>query len=441
VDRRRFLANSAALAGAALLGPSFLGDPAWAEPAQPGPGPYGPYEIGGDANGVAAPKGFTSRVVARAGTVVPPSSYTWHPFADGGATFPTKDGGWVYVSNSEVLEAPLGGVGALRFAADGTIVDAYSVLSGTSSNCAGGPTPWGTWLSCEEDVLGRVWECDPMRPGQGRPLPALGRFRHEAAAVDPKTKTLYMTEDSNIGRFYRFVPDRYPSLESGTLQVARLDVDGAVDWLDVPDPSATPVPTSLQVPESTVFDGGEGIWRDGRYVYFSTKGDDRIWVYNITEQSILPLYYAGEHEDPPLYGVDNVVVSTAGDVYVAEDGGNLRISMICADTLEVAPVIEMFGLDQSESEIAGPAFSPDGSRLYFSSPRAGGGRGITYEVQGPFRTKRVGFAGAHLEQGGVIKKATTTSLGVTPPLGVSALGLALAAAITRRRPPADQEIA
>jgi secreted PhoX family phosphatase len=79
--------------------------------------------------------------------------------------------------------------------------------------------------------------------------------------------------------------------------------------------------------------------------------------------------------------VDNVVVARSGDVYVAEDGGNMQLVILGPDE-SVSPFLEVTG--QSGSEITGPAFSPDGSRLYFSSQRGGSG-GITYEVRGPFR--------------------------------------------------------
>jgi len=109
-----------------------------------------------DENGLRLPMGFTSRVIARSGQAVGSTDYVWHNAPDGGAVFTTDDGGWIYVSNSETFPQLGGGAGALRFSAAGENVDAYRILADTTLNCAGGSTPWGTWLSCEENPVGQV---------------------------------------------------------------------------------------------------------------------------------------------------------------------------------------------------------------------------------------------------------------------------------------------
>jgi secreted PhoX family phosphatase len=340
-----------------------------------------------DEHGIRLPEGFTSRILATSSKEpVAGCGYLWHPAPDGAAVFVIDDG-WIYVSNSEV-GGNRGGAGALRFNSEGQVVDAYSILKGSSTNCAGGPTPWGTWLSCEETDQGRVWECDPLGKKEAVVWPAMGVFKHEAAAVDPETNDIYLTEDRGDGLFYRFRPkdaDReVPDLSSGVLEAAQLLERGKVLWHRVKNPAGSVQPTRLQVPKATIFKGGEGVWMHERVVYFTTKGDERVWAYD-TMQSEIAVIYDHDHRDGvELSGVDNVTVSAGGDVLVAEDGGDNQIVAVLPGG-RTSVVLQLVGHDGSE--VTGPVFDPTGARLYFSSQRGESGQsedGVTFEVSGPF---------------------------------------------------------
>ncbi|MFI9118625.1 alkaline phosphatase PhoX [Streptomyces bikiniensis] len=383
MERRGFLRGAVIGTSAAAFGGSLWHGAAFAAPAQPGAGPYGALGPA-DANGIQLPAGFTSRVIARSGQTVSGTSYTWHSAPDGGACF--VDGtGWIYVSNSEIN--PNGGASAVRFNASGTITGAYRILSGTRQNCAGGATPWNTWLSCEEVSLGYVYESNPWG-GTAYRRDAMGRFKHEAAAADPVRRAIYLTEDESNGCFYRFLPTTWGNLSSGTLQVLKASTatSGTFTWQNVPDPDGSPTATRDQVSGAKRFNGGEGCYYADDTVWFTTKGDNRVWQVNLAAGT-----YELAYDDSlvsggaPLTGVDNVTGTSSGDLYVAEDGGNMEICVITPDDV-VAPFLRING--QSGSEITGPAFSPDGRRLYFSSQRGTSGSssgGITYEVTGPFR--------------------------------------------------------
>lgn len=285
-------------------------------------------------------------------------------------------------------------------------------LVGTLRNCAGGETPWGSWFSCEETLEaaaatgaekdhGYVFEVPvdtaPGRPAAAIPLRQLGRFAHEAAAVDPRTGYIYETEDQgDVSGFYRFVPERPVrrpgelATMGGRLQMMRVGgVDGyetaldqkvgvklAVSWVAVPDPDPTPPSVVVSgVTMASVFKQGldnggaiwrrlEGIWYHERKIYFtSTNGGNeglgQIWVYEPDSETVSLLF-----ETPHLHLMDfpdNIAVSPRGGLVVCEDGGGAQ------HLLGVTPGGELFYFAKnihSSTEFAGACFSPDGDTLF-----------------------------------------------------------------------------
>ena len=387
--RREFIGAGVGAAAAVGLGAAFWDDvfgAAGSSVRSPRTG-YGPRRPPNE-DGLRLPEGFRSRLVARGGRPVGGTDYRWHEASDGMACFPADDGGWILVSNAETFE---GGASALRFDGAGELRDAYRILDGTTQNCSGGGTPWGTWLSCEEIQGGLVWECDPGGRRRALSRPAMGTFKHEAAAVDPRGSRIYLSEDLMDGGLYRFTPARWRDLSEGTLEIATVARDGGVTWNRVPDPGARRVPTRRQVKGSTAFQRAEGIWHDDGVVYLATTGDHRVHAYDVAQERMEVIYDGLGAGATPLLRVDQLTANRAGEVFVCEDLATDEIDIGLIDRAgRVSRFLSATGPDHVGSELTGATFDPSGSRLYFASQRAfpsgaAPGSGAIYEVTGPFR--------------------------------------------------------
>ncbi|MEO0322455.1 MAG: alkaline phosphatase PhoX [Myxococcota bacterium] len=411
-NRRRFLAGASKSAVAIGLAPLFkaCGDNAGEGLDQAGQFSYGPIApVNDETTGLPLlrlPEGFTYRSFGWTGDMM--SDGTLTPDRHDGMAVVSGDGGageCVLMRNHEravvapgtplpligegnapvydALELPgvLAGLGggttALRVQG-GQLLEDSATLAGTIGNCAGGPTPWGSWLTCEETMTlgsligaedhGFVFEVpDPaLGPASAVPITDMGLMSHEAVAVDPRDSRVYVTEDNGpLSGFYRFTPNdssqRIGSLEAG----GTLEMLGVVDqpgfdlataeqgevfevvWVAVPDPTAGPetlaspgpgFPDIVGVGRSGPFlqgeaNGGasmrrgEGCWYQDGVVYVvdtsgGAAGKGTVWAYVPEEGTLTALFVspgAATADNP-----DNVTVTPAGAIIVCEDGGGIQ---------------------------------------------------------------------------------------------------------------------
>lgn len=450
LSRRDLLARSAqgglGLALSGSLGLLFNGT---AEAAGKGVG-YGPL-VPDPAGILALPEGFSYKLIAKSGATLLESGEPTPSDPDGTAAFVRRGGhGSVLVNNHEVSgdepykvppvpgftfnPAAGGGTTTIEVDAAGNRIREYVSLAGTLNNCAGGRTPWGTWLSCEETENtvagvrhGWVFEVDPHDRNANRdprPIRALGRFAHESVAVDPGTGVIYETEDAGSpnGLFYRWTPPasarrlgrgalRTLADDAGTLEAMRATrADGSfvpdlspareiglryrVEWVAVPDRFATTTSVRKQQFAKPVTRSRklEGMWwgHGGAYFVCSfARGagdnseafhDGQVWFYDPASRTIelkIHFEYTPADQDGDPDGPDNITVSPYGGVIVAEDGEGA--SHLVGSTKGG----ETFFLARNEindSEFTGPTFSADKKTLFanIQSP------GHVFAITGPF---------------------------------------------------------
>jgi secreted PhoX family phosphatase len=315
------------------------------------------------------------------------------------------------------------------------LVSQHLSLVGTTVNCAGGATPWGSWLSCEEwlspkdSQLGKshgwVFEVPAASRGLADPVPltGLGRFQHEAAAIDPRTGIIYLTEDSwdGFGLFYRFLPnDRRSPAKGGRLQALGLrdspeggdtrNWDGRrwapgdikeVTWIDVTgvDNPHEDLRHRGQKAGAAWFARGEGVHFGRDELYFTcTSGGPakigQIMRYRPSPQEGQP----GERDQPGrlqlfVESEDKLRMDFADNLTIAPWGHLL----VCEDKYSDDPVNHLKGVTPAgkvytigrnaypgNAELAGVCFSPDGQTLFFNIYAPG----MTLAVRGPWNRFR-----------------------------------------------------
>jgi secreted PhoX family phosphatase len=484
LSRRRFLQSSAAVSAAFLGLHRLTNSIAFAAALENSFG-YGPLEADPQAV-IDLPAGFTYRVISRQGMemddgLVVPGLH------DGAAAFAGPDGLTILITNHEVnpmlyRRGPFGwnleklgdtpkekiydlghgkfpGLGGCTTTVydtrSGKVHKRYMSLIGTERNCAGGPTPWNSWMSCEETVskAGEIAEVDhgycfevqasaEIKPADPIPLMDMGRFNHEAIAVDPNTGIVYLTEDRQDATFYRFIPNAPGRLaEGGRLQalvvrdrrtcdtrnwLSKMDAQeaskyaGATDFTKInPDevsdgeiPIGQPMPVAwidvenVTAPDDDLrmqtqsrgaarFARTEGIWwgRQSVYIACTTGGRNRsgqIWRY-------VPSRFEGQMDaDEARYPGRIELFLEPNDTDILENGDNLTVApwgdlIVCEDSKQennlvgVTPEGQTYRFAHnalSNSEFAGACFSPDGSTLFVNIQ----GNGITLAITGPWTT-------------------------------------------------------
>ncbi|MFD7474568.1 alkaline phosphatase PhoX [Streptomyces sp. NPDC059837] len=426
---------------------------------------YGPLVP--DPKGLLAlPAGFSYRVITYSGRTKLDSGEFTPSNHDGTSTFDGPRGATLLVNNHELkgprtswkYPVPLTEGLVYDPAASGgcTVVEVrhdkvaeWVGVAGTSTNCAGGNTPWGTWLTCEEteDKAGQngmtkdhgyVFEVDPLdrrRNRNPKPIKALGRYAHEAVVVDPKRDRLYLTEDASgpNGLLYRWTPPQ--GFEHGHGQLATLGDDAGalqafkcfdsggrfiddlsratkigtvygVDWVDVPDRDAKTTSVRKQFTDGQVTRARklEGMWwgDGGTYIVSSyareespVQHDGQVWFYDPKRRTLTLKVLIGVNPDPAADGAfdgpDNITVSPYGGLVIAEDGEGVQHLFGATDSGRTYPIARNelnigTEAEPAYSEFTGVTFSPDGRTLFANIQEPG----IMLAITGPWKRQKRG---------------------------------------------------
>jgi len=373
------------------------------------------FYVPGAADGMATFKGPNGKtIVIRNHELNSNADPTMGPFDPDNVLIDQIDSALLYDEGTEGIPA-LGGTTTFVYdTASQQLISQYLSLAGTLRNCAGGPTPWNTWISCEEttDLAGNGLAKDhgyvfqvpaSVSPLIAPPVPirAMGRFNHEAVAVDPETSIIYQTEDAHDSLIYRFIPLDSSNLEAGgKLQALQVVNMPSLDTRNWESQSAT-VGTKLNVmwidldeieaplddlrirgfaQGAAKFARGEGMWYGNGAVYFACTNGGRAkygQIWKLTpSQNTLELFI--EPNDAGLIeNADNLTVTPWGDLIVCEDGSDEQF------LVGVTPEGELYKFARnavSHSELAGATFSPDGTTLFVNIQHDG----LTLAIWGPW---------------------------------------------------------
>ena len=328
------------------------------------------------------------------------------PFAPAAATYDRAAGG---------------GTTTLVFDPDrGALVESYASLSGTIRNCAGGPTPAGTWLTCEEttDIVngvrhGYVFEVPSQGVARPVPIRGMGRFSHEATATDPATGIVYETEDAGSSALYRYVPvDPADLAAGGVLEAMTLagtldtrdwvaGTTAAAGWVTVDNPDWGPGEASAWVQASSKgaarMSRGEGAWYGNGVVYVvSTNGgparQGQVFAYDPAAATFTCIFASPSAD--VLNAPDNICVSPRGGVVLCEDGSGreflhglttdgqiFRFAENTVDLPDSYQATKGYSGDFTGSEWCGATFDPKNGRWLFVSLQS---PGITLAITGPW---------------------------------------------------------